>query len=215
MKIDNLTVVAPMLHEEGNVDHFMQRLIAALEMNATSWKIIAPIMRDDPTLDYLRPYPVEVVDRPKELGSALAIGLRQALRYPGPVLTMVSDLSNIPEEMGLLLNSEGDVVIGARGPEIPRRLLSRVVNSILLGPSSDYTNAYRLYRKLVVERVLPDVKSKVFAFLPEFIFRALRAGFSVSEVEVSHPPRASGYSKLSYRSNLTEYLRFLAWRYVS
>lgn len=204
-----------MLHEEGNVDQFMRRLVASLGKNAASWKIIAPIMSDDPTIAYLRPYPVEVVDRPKELGSAFAAGITHALRFPGPVLTMVSDLSNIPEEMGLLLNAEGDIVIGARGSEVPRRFLSRVVNTILLGPCTDYTNAYRLYTRPVLERILPSMKSKGFAFLPEFIFRALKAGFKVSEVEVTHPPRKSGYSKLSYRSNLAEYLRFLIWRYSS
>ncbi len=204
-----------MLREEGNVDQFMGRLMSSLEKNATSWRIIVPIMRDDPTIEYLRRYPVDVVDRPKELGSAFMIGLRQALRFPGPVLTMVSDLSNSPEEMNYLLTTEGDVVIGSRGPEVPRRFLSKFVNTILFGPCTDYTNAYRLYTKPVLEKVLPDMKSKGFAFLPEFIFRALHAGFNVSEVEVSHPPRVSGFSKLSYRSNLREYLRFLAWRYFS
>ncbi len=213
MKVDNLTVVAPMLHEEEIVDEFMRRLVGALDVNAASWKIITPIMHNDSTVERMERYPVEVVDRPLELGSAFAAGLARALRYPGPVLTMVSDLSNVPEEMGLLLGGAGDVVIGARGPEIPRRFLSRVVNWIVGGPCTDYTNAYRLYAKPVVERVLPEMKSKGFAFLPEFVFRALRSGFKVSEVYVSHPPRAGGFSKLSYRSNLREYLRFLAWRY--
>ncbi len=204
-----------MLREEENVDHFMHRLLGALDKNAASWKIIAPIMKDDPTIDIVKRYPVVIVDRHIELGSAFAIGMRHALDYPGPVLTMVSDLSNPPEEMDLLLQAEGDVIIGARGPEIPRRLLSRFVNSILQGPCTDYTNAYRLYRRPVLEKVLPRMRSKGFAFLPEFIFRALKAGFRVSEVMVSHPPRTSGYSKLSYRSNLHEYLRLVAWRYLS
>ncbi len=204
-----------MMHEEGNVDQFMRRLVASLQKYAANWKIIAPIMSDDPTIGHLGTYPVEVVDRPKELGSAFAVGMRRALSFPGPILTLVSDLSNPPEEMGLLLDVLGDIVIGARSPEIPRRFLSRVVNSILLGPCTDYTNAYRLYTKPVIERVLPEMKSKGFAFLPEFIFRALKAGFQVSEVEVTHPPRESGYSKLSYGSNLKEYLRFILWRYFS
>jgi hypothetical protein len=204
-----------MLHEEENVDHFVNRLIDALEKNVSSWKIIAPIMKSDPTVELVKRYPIVVVDRPLELGSAFAVGMRRALDYPGPVLTMVSDLSNLPEEMDLLLRASGDVVIGARGPQIPRRLLSRVVNWMLQGPCTDYTNAYRLYSRLVVEKVLPKMRSRGFAFLPEFIFRALNAGFSVSEVLVSHPPRTGGYSKLYYRSNLHEYLRLMAWRYLS
>ncbi len=215
MKIDNLTVVAPMLREEGNAKQFLGRLIPSLEKNATSWKIVIPIMKNDPTAEYLKDYPVELVDRPIQLGSAFMEGLTRALRYPGPVLTMVSDLSSSPEEMNLLLGTKGDIVIGRRGREVPRRLMSKVVNGMLLGPCTDYTNAYRLYRRPVLEKVLPQMRSKGFAFLPEFIFRALRAGFTVSEVEVSHPPRVAGLSKLRYRENLTEYLRLLAWRYFS
>ncbi len=203
-----------MLREEENVDQFMQRLVGALEKNAGSWKIVTPIMRDDPTIDYVKQYPVVIVDRPYELGSAFAAGMRKALEYPGNILTMVSDLSNVPEEMGLLLRSRSDVVIGARGPEIPRRLLSRIVNGMLRGPCTDYTNAYRLYQKPVVEQILPRMRSKGFAFLPEFIFRALKNGFTVSEVRVAHPPRSEGYSKLSYRANLHEYLRLIVWRYL-
>jgi dolichol-phosphate mannosyltransferase len=204
-----------MLREEENVDPFMNRLLASLEKNANSWKIIAPIMKNDPTIDLVKPYPVIIVDRPLELGSAFAAGMKHALDLPAPIITMVSDLSNLPEEMNLLINTPGDIVIGARGPEIPRRLLSRVVNGMLKGPCTDYTNAYRLYDRRVVEAVLPKMRSRGFAFLPEFIFRALKAGYKVSEVNVSHPPRVGGYSKLHYRSNLHEYLRLVAWRYLS
>ena len=215
MKADNLNIVAPMLHEEENVDSFLHRLVASLERNAASWRIIIPIMKNDPTIELVKRYPVTIVDRPLALGSAFVAGMKRALEYPGPIITMVSDLSNLPEEMDLLLNTPGDIVIGARGPEIPRRLFSSVVNWTLQGPCIDYTNAYRLYDRHVVETVLPKMRSKGFAFLPEFIFRALKAGFKVSEVNVSHPPRVGGYSKLHYRSNLHEYLRLVVWRYFS
>jgi len=203
-----------MLHEEENVGPFMERLLDSLAKNAVEWKVITPIMKNDPTIELVKSYPVVIVDRPLHLGSAFAAGMSRALEYPGPIITMVSDLSNVPEEMDLLINASGDIVIGARGPEIARRFLSKVVNGILRGPCSDYTNAYRLYDRRVVETVLPKMRSKGFAFLPEFIFRALKAGFNVSEVRVTHPPRVGGYSKLHYRANLHEYLRLVAWRYL-
>lgn len=203
-----------MLHEEDNVNKFMDSLVSSLENNAIRWKVIVPVMKDDPTIEYLRRYPVQLVDRPLELGSAFRKGMKQALECPGPVLTMVSDLSNVPEEMGRLLQTKSDIVIGARGPEVPRRFFSRLVNGVLLGPCTDYTNAYRLYTREVIEKVLPQMKSRGFAFLPEFIFRAIRAGFRVTEVQVTHPSRVGGYSKLIYRRNLHEYARLLVWRYL-
>lgn len=214
--IPNLNVVTPMRNEEETAPAFLERLLKSLQRNASSWRIIIPLTAADRTLEILTQYPVEVVEVPPGLGLAYSAGLKKALDYPGPVLTMDTDLSHLPEEMDRLLSTEGDLILGARTEiKVPfhRRIVSRAVNAVLLGPHSDYTSAYRLYSRTVLERVLPQVKSKGFAFLPEIVFRALRAGFKVSEVGVSFPPRIAGTSKMSYRANLRDYLRFLAWRY--
>lgn len=198
---------------------FLERLTRALSSNASNWKIIVPLTATDRTLEILNRYSVESVEPfkvPKGLGLAYSIGLSKALDHPGPVLTMDTDLSHLPEEMDRLLSADGDLILGAREDTkaaFHRRLASRTVNAVLRGPHSDYTSAYRLYSRSVLEKVLPSVKSKGFAFLPEIVFRALHAGFKVSEVRVSFPPRIAGTSKMSYRANLNDYLRFLAWRY--
>ncbi|HEY4822309.1 MAG TPA: glycosyltransferase [Candidatus Bathyarchaeia archaeon] len=214
--IPDINVVTPMRNEEETAPTFLEKLLKSLHGNATSWKIVIPLTATDRTLEILKQYPVEVVEVTPGLGLAYSVGLKKALDYPGPVLTMDTDLSHLPEEMDRLLSAEGDLILGARTEtKVPfhRRLVSKTVNAILLGPYSDYTSAYRLYSRDVLERVLPEVKSKGFAFLPEIVFRALRAGFKVSEVSVSFPPRIAGTSKMSYRANLRDYLRFLAWRY--
>ena len=195
---------------------FLERLMKALSWNASSWKIIIPLTTTDRTPETLESYPVEQINVPPGLGLAYFVGLSRALSYPGPVLTMDTDLSHLPEEMDSLVSSEGDLILGARestDAPLHRRLVSRTVNAVLRGPYSDYTSAYRLYSRSVLEAVLPSVRSKGFAFLPEIVFRALRAGLKVSEVHVSFPPRIAGTSKMSYRSNLRDYVRFLAWRY--
>jgi dolichol-phosphate mannosyltransferase len=92
-------------------------------------------------------------------------------------------------------------------------MVSNLVNSILLGSYTDYTSSYRLYTRPLLEKVLPEMKSNGFAFMPEIVFRSLRSGFKVSQVTVSFPPRVAGESKMSYRSNLKDYVRFLVWRY--
>ena len=214
--IPDLNVVTPMRNEEETAPTFLERLLKSLQRNTSDWKIIIPLTASDRTLEILEQYPVEVMELPPGLGLAYSAGLTKALEYPGPVLTMDTDLSHLPEEMDKLLSAEGDLILGARTgtkASFHRRLASRAVNAVLLGPYSDYTSAYRLYSRDVLERVLPEVKSKGFAFLPEIVFRALRAGFKVSEVSVSFPPRIAGTSKMSYRANLRDYLRFLAWRY--
>ncbi len=216
--LENLTAVTPMRNEEETAKAFLDRLIASLSGNASKWRIIIPLTATDRTIDILKRYPVEPIEVPPGLGLAYSVGLHRALGYPGPVLTMDTDLSHLPEEMDRLLNADGDLVLGARASTnapLHRRFVSRMVNSMLLGPYADYTSAYRLYTRPVLETVLPKMKSTGFAFLPEFVFRTLRSGFKVSEVKVSFPPRIAGTSKMSYWSNLREYARFLAWRYAS
>jgi dolichol-phosphate mannosyltransferase len=216
--LENLTAVTPMRNEEETAKPFLDRLISSLGGSTAKWHIIIPLTATDGTLDILRNYPVEPIDVSPGLGLAYSAGLRRALEYPGPVLTMDTDLSHIPEEVDRLISAGGDLVLGARESTkapLHRRFISRMVNSLLLGPYTDYTSAYRLYTRPVLESVLPKVKSRGFAFLPEIVFRSLRAGFKVSEVKISFPRRIAGTSKMSYWSNRREYASFLAWRYTS
>jgi dolichol-phosphate mannosyltransferase len=216
--LDMITVVTPMRNEEETADLFMQRLVPSLERNSSKWRIIVPLTATDKTQEILDKYSVETVEVPSGLGRAYKAGLAKAIEEdePGPVLTLDTDLSHLPEEMDRLIASDADLVLGARaetGSRFHRRMVSNLVNSILLGPYTDYTSSYRLYTRPVLKRVLPDMRSNGFAFMPEIVFRSLRAGFRVSQITVSFPPRVAGESKMSYRSNLKDYVRFLAWRY--
>jgi dolichol-phosphate mannosyltransferase len=216
--LKHVTVVAPMRNEEETADIFLQRLTAALKYNSHDWSIIVPLTATDDTESHLQPFNVDVIKVPAGLGLAYKEGLQRALTYPaGRVLTLDTDLSHVPEEMNRLLEVNTDIVLGARDTsEAPlhRKFTSWVVNSMLRGPYSDYTSAYRAYSRSVLEEILPKVKSNGFAFLPEIVFRSLKAGFHVAEVSVSFPARIAGRSKMSYRANLRDYLRFLQWRYV-
>ena len=217
--LDMLTVVTPMRNEEETAELFMQRLLPALERNSSKWKIIVPLTATDKTQQILDKYEVETVDVPPGLGRAYKAGLGKAIEEgdeSGPVLTLDTDLSHLPEEMDMLTATDADLVLGARaetGSRFHRRMVSNLVNSILLGPYTDYTSSYRLYSRPLLKRVLPEVRSNGFAFMPEIVFRSIRAGFKISQVAVSFPPRVAGESKMSYRSNLKDYIRFLAWRY--
>ena len=216
--LDMLTVVTPMRNEEETAELFMQRLIPSLERNSSKWKIIVPLTATDNTQRILDKYSVETIEVPPGLGRAYKAGFAKALENNelGPVLTLDADLSHLPEEMERLIATDADLVLGARaetGSRFHRRMVSNLVNSILLGSYTDYTSSYRLYARPLLKKVLPEMRSNGFAFMPEIVFRALRSGFKVSQVTVSFPPRVAGESKMSYRSNLKDYVRFLVWRY--
>ena len=76
------------------------------------------------------------------------------------------------------------------------------------GEASDLTGAYRLYRREVLERVVPLVNSKGYTFQMEMIVRASRLGYVVKEVPIAFVDRLYGESKLG-ASEIAEYLRGL------
>ncbi len=214
-----LTAVTPMRNEAETVPIFEPRLINSLRANSENWKIIVPLTATDNTAEILGRYPVDIVNVPPGLGRAYKAGLSKALDVStsGPILTMDTDLSHLPEEMGRLLGQDADLVLGARvetNSPFHRRVVSGLVNGILLGPYTDYTSAYRLYSRRLLEKVLPQMKGDGYAFMPEIVFRSIRLGFRVAQVPVSFPPRIAGKSKMSYLSNVKDYAKFLAWRFL-
>ena len=81
-----------------------------------------------------------------------------------------------------------------------RKLTSRTANFLadfLLNPSvSDLTGSFRLYERDVIERLLPQVTSKGYAFQMEIIIRARKERLSIAEVPITFVDRIYGESKL-------------------
>jgi dolichol-phosphate mannosyltransferase len=144
------------------------------------------------------------------LGSAYIDGMR--LCSGNFVLLMDADLSHHPKFIPSMIakQAEGgyDVVTGTRyvegggvyGWDLKRKLISRVANflaSTLLNPRvSDLTGSFRLYRKPVLERIMPLVKSRGYVFQMEVIVRARQVGASIGEVPITFVDRVYGASKM-------------------
>ena len=112
------------------------------------------------------------------LGSAYIDGLSKCKgKY---VILMDADLSHhpkfIPDFIKKMKDTNCDLVTGTRylpgggvyGWDLNRKLTSRVANymaSTLLNPdASDLTGSFRLYKKEVLEAIIPKVKSRGFIF---------------------------------------------------
>ncbi len=114
----------------------------------------------------------------------------------------------IPEFIKLQKNTDCDIVTGTRylngggvyGWDLNRKMTSRVANylaSQLLNPTaSDLTGSFRLYKKEVIERIMPLVKSRGYVFQIEIIVRAQYLGCSIEEVPITFVDRIFGESKL-------------------
>ena len=116
--------------------------------------------------------------------------------------------------------TDADIVTGTRyapgggvyGWDLNRKLTSRVANFLAataLEPNaSDLTGSFRLYKKDVLEKIMPLVKSRGYVFQMEIITRAQYLGYDIEEVPITFPDRIFGESKLG-ANEIVSYLKGL------
>lgn len=67
----------------------------------------------------------------------------------------------------------------------------------MLAPTAtDLTGSFRLYKRAVIEKIIPQVKSRGYVFQMEIITRAQYLGFTIEEVPITFVDRIYGESKL-------------------
>ena len=64
------------------------------------------------------------------------------------------------------------------------------------GGASDLTGSFRLYERSALEKILPTIKSKGYAFQMEILVRAHKSGMTIGEVPITFVDRIYGESKL-------------------
>jgi len=158
---------------------------------------------------------LDVVHRPRKdgLGPAYVAGFERVLAEGAElVMEMDCDFSHDPADVPRLVaaTADADLVIGSRyvpgggirnwGPV--RRAVSRLgclyAQAILSLPVRDATAGFRCFRREVLEAIgLDRVTSKGYAFQVETTYRAVRAGFRVSEVPIVFAERTAGSSKMT------------------
>ena len=161
--------------------------------------------------------PVRVLHRPRKdgLGRAYLAGFALALEAGAElVLEMDSDFSHDPADLPRLIAAAdaADLVLGSRyvpGGGVTewgsvRRLLSRGGSAyarILLGvPVRDLTGGFKCFHRRVLETIdLEDVHADGYGFQIELTYKAVRAGFSVTEVPILFRERRVGSSKMTMR----------------
>jgi dolichol-phosphate mannosyltransferase len=161
--------------------------------------------------------PVRALHRPRKegLGRAYLAGFDMALEAGAElVLEMDSDFSHDPADLPRLIAAAdaADLVLGSRyvpGGGVTdwgfvRRLLSRGGSAyarILLGvPVRDLTGGFKCFHRRVLEAIdLEHVHADGYGFQIELTYKAVRAGFSVTEVPILFRERRVGSSKMTTR----------------
>jgi dolichol-phosphate mannosyltransferase len=151
--------------------------------------------------------------RKQGLGPAYVAGFRRALAGGARlVIQMDADFSHDPGDIPRLLaaSERADLVIGSRYVEgggvadwgALRRTISRggsaYARGVLGVDVRDLTGGFKVIRRAVLEAIdLDSISSLGYAFQVEVTYRAIRAGFRVTEVPIRFRDRRVGESKMS------------------
>ena len=175
---------------------------------------------------------VEVLHRPGKagIGPAYIAGFKHALVAGAElVLEIDCDFSHDPADLPLLIatcEAGADVALGSRwvagGGTVNwgtgRTIISRggsLYARLILGVGvRDLTGGFKCFRRPVLEQVdLDAITAKGYGFQIETTYRALRAGFTVTEIPITFVDRRVGESKMDGSIVVEAMLQVPALRY--
>jgi glycosyltransferase involved in cell wall biosynthesis len=202
-----ISIVIPVLDEEGSIGELARRLLEVLERTGRTFEIIfVDDGSGDRTLEILRDIHhgdgrVKIVSFRRNFGQTAALAAGFDYARGAIVVTLDGDLQNDPEDIPKLVSKveEGyDLVSGwrvkRRDPFLTRRLPSMIANwmiSRITGVSlHDYGCTLKAFRHEVVKNV--SLYGEMHRFIPAI---ASGMGVSVAEMPVNHRPRTTGTSK--------------------
>lgn len=159
---------------------------------------------------------------PPGFGNAVRLGLAEARGEV--VVTVMADGCDDPSTITAMLaevDRGADVVAGSRympggakrgGPRLQTlfsRGLGRFLHRFAGLPVRDVSNAFKMYRRGVVEAIRPEGDG--FALSMEMLVRAHTAGFRLAEVPTRWTERRRGRSKFRYVAVYRTYLGWTLW----
>ena len=212
-----ISIVIPLLNEEGNLEHLHQKLTEALQSVGQPYEII---FVNDGSTDgsaevlaklFERDSSVQVIHFQQNFGKTA--GLTAGFRHSQGqiIITLDADLQDDPAEIPPMLDklNEGYDLVAAwryhRQDPIDKTLPSRIFNWAVSTFSGvrlhDFNCGFKVYRRVVTEQI--SLYSDFHRFIPVL---AASKGFRITELPVQHHPRYTGTSKYG---NVGRLIRFL------
>jgi len=225
-----LSVIIPAYNEEENITDVINKIEEALDIPHEL------VVVNDHSIDttaqlvtrLTRKYNnIRLVENklPRGFANALKTGFSNvATDIVVPVMAdLCDDLSTI-KKMLQKINDGYDVICGSRyinggrrygGSKLKGFFSSFVGRSLcfLLGlPAHDIANAFKMYRKNVIDSI--DIKSKGFEISMEIPLKAYYLGFKITEVPTVWRERTKGKSNFRMFKLLPSYLKLYIWAIV-
>jgi len=92
------------------------------------------------------------------------------------------------------------------------RFVGRSMRYLLGVPTCDISNAFKMYRKAVLDKI--DIKSKGFEVSMELPLKAYFLGFKITEVPTVWKERTKGKSNFKMFKVLPDYLKLYIWAII-
>jgi len=215
-----ISIVVPVLDEEGTIAELHRRLVEVMDQMGRSFEII---FVDDGSRDgspeilksvYESDPRVKVLSFRRHYGksAALAVGFEEARGEI--IVTIDADLQDDPREIPALVNEleRGyDLVSGwkrRRNDPLSKTVPSKIFNTVTSWATGlklhDINSGLKAYRRAVTDEV--KVYGELHRFLPVF---AHKESFRVGEIPVAHHPRKFGRTKYGARRFLHGFLDLL------
>lgn len=230
-----LSIVMPAYNEEESISETVEQIEEAFaKVNIEHEIFIVNDNSKDGTLEVLKQlaqkYPsvkYETNNGPNGFGYAVRYGLE---RFSGDcVAVMMADLSDSPYDLiryyTTMIEGNYDCVFGSRfikgGKVIDypwvKKIINRIANFIIRMVMrikyNDTTNAFKLYKKEVIEGVKP-ILSPHFNLTIELPLKAIIRGYSYTVVPNSWTNRKYGVSKLKIKEMGSRYFFILVYCFV-
>ncbi|MCL5797830.1 MAG: glycosyltransferase [Patescibacteria group bacterium] len=230
--LKNLSIIIPARNEENNLARIIPLIVKKYHQH-----ILEIIVVDDNSTDgtYLSAWElkkqykkIKIVRRIRNPGVGLAIkeGIKNLSPKSEYVLFMDCDfLANVPDIANFIKKIDGfDGVTGSRfmtrGSLKNYPFIKLIANrsfhflsQLIIGiPHSDLTNNFKLYRKNLVDKLYPILRSPNFAINAELGYYPVIAGASIGQIPVSWKERTRlmGLSKFKiFRVGPSYFLVFL------
>ena len=201
-----LTLIMPVYNEARTIEKVVRDFHAAVtQCGVPVTLMIAEDGSEDGTKELLlqlqKEIPFTLVSAPRRKGYTQAFKDALALARTPWVLFSDADGQHDPQDIHILLNAVPgyDIISGCKTPRrdpVHRRVLSSGYNrliGLLFGlRMKDIDSGFKLIRRCVIDRVLPELRDMRYCVMSEFILRAYLAGYTIREIPVRHYSRPAG-----------------------